>query len=78
MTAEEAREALARDNAPAVVFRPPGGEKAEDGVITSVGEKWVFVCYGRGTTSAATDPACLTLLATPEPGDSSEEGSGDG
>ena len=39
------------------------GELAEDGVITSVSGRFVFVRYGTTRTSAATDPADLTPLA---------------
>ena len=48
-----------------VVYRPYGycDCAAEDGTITSVNGRWVFVRYGHGTTSKATDPADLTLLA---------------
>lgn len=65
MTLTDAREALSRDPTPGVAFTPPHGGTPEYGVITSVNSRWIFVCYGGGTTSAATEPGCLTLL-TPE------------
>ena len=48
-----------------VVYHPagcdcPGGQ---EGTITSVNDRWVFVRYGSSRQSAATDPADLTLLA---------------
>ena len=46
-----------------VVYRPRGGGKSEDGTVTSVTERWVFVCYGLpGSTSKATDPADLEIV----------------
>lgn len=63
MMLEDAREALARDPAPGVVYTPPGGGSTEEGTITSVNDRFVFVRYGRSRTSAATEPHCLTLLA---------------
>ena len=65
MTLDEAREALARDDAPGVVYRPAHGD-AEEGTITSVGDRFVFVRYGSRRTSAATEPAALSLLARTE------------
>ena len=48
-----------------VIYVPRGSsaEAAEEGTITSVSGKWVFVRYGSSRQSAATDPADLTLLA---------------
>jgi hypothetical protein len=69
MTIDEAREALARDDAPGVVYRPHGEHRPwagppEQGVITAVGHVWVFVCYGTpGSTPRATNPADLEMLA---------------
>jgi hypothetical protein len=64
---EEARRRLAdatvRGLGPAVVYRSKGGDKVEDGVITSVGDRWVFVRYrGSLSTSAATDSEDLEWL----------------
>jgi hypothetical protein len=61
MTIDEAR-AHVGDG---VIYRPPGGgyDSAEEGTITSVNDRWVFVRYGRSRTSAATDPADLILLS---------------
>lgn len=45
-----------------VIYREPGdfpGAKVEYGRITSLNERFVFVRYGTGSTSAATDPADL-------------------
>lgn len=61
---EEARERLER-------YGPMGVGVAykrehcavEQGYITSVGDRFVFVNYGNGSTSAATDPADLSFLA---------------
>jgi hypothetical protein len=65
VTIDEARGALARFGSPGVIYRPPGGgmDSTEEGTITSVSDRWVFVRYGRSRTSAATSPADLTLLA---------------
>jgi hypothetical protein len=60
MTLEEAANAVGRG----VVYRPAGAYRSEDGVITSVNDRWVFVRYGVQDGSKATDPADLTLLAT--------------
>ena len=61
MTLDEARGAIDRE----VLYLPPGGsaESAEAGVITSVNHRWVFVRFGTSATSAACDPADLTLLS---------------
>jgi hypothetical protein len=53
----------ARDHIGAGVIYHPGRADAEDGVITSVNDHYVFVRYGSGGTSAATEPAALTLAA---------------
>ena len=46
-----------------VAYRPARSAlPAEDGVISSVSDRFVFVRYGSSVTSAATDPADLTLL----------------
>ena len=45
-----------------VIYTPYGDyehKKIEEGVITSFNDKVVFVRYGSGSTSAATDPADL-------------------
>jgi len=61
MTLDEARGAIDRE----VLYLPPGGsaESTEVGVVTSVGHQWVFVRFGTSGTSAACDPADLTLLS---------------
>jgi hypothetical protein len=66
MTLDQAREHIGHG----VVYHPMrpgvgGGllRDAEDGVITSVGEQYVFVRYAGDQNSKATDPAALTLLA---------------
>ena len=51
-----------------VVYAPAYGDR-EDGVITSVSDRFVFVRYGSRTTSAATEPAALSLLETTETGE---------
>ena len=50
-----------------VVYAPAHGER-EEGTITRVNDRFVFVRYGSRRTSAATDPAALFLLASPVPG----------
>jgi len=58
MTIDEARNSIG-----AGVIYHPGRTDAEAGVITSVNDHYVFVRYGSGGTSAATEPAALTLAA---------------
>ena len=59
MTIDEARAHIGDG----VIFHPRDTIWVEEGTITSVNDRWVFVRYGRSRTSAATDPADLTLLA---------------
>ena len=61
MTIDEARAHIGDG----VIYRPRGGstDSTEEGTITSVSDRFAFVRYGRSRTSAATDPADLTLLA---------------
>ena len=61
MTLDEARGAIDRE----VLYLPPGGsiDSTEVGVITSVNHRYVFVRFGSGATSAACNPADLTLLS---------------
>ena len=59
MTIEEARAHIGDG----VVYAPAYGDR-EDGVITSVSDRFAFVRYGSRQTSAATDPAALSLLNT--------------
>jgi hypothetical protein len=63
MTIDEARAHIG-DGA---IYRPRGGgtDSTEEGTITSVSDRFVFVRYGSSRTSAATDPADLTLLVAP-------------
>jgi hypothetical protein len=58
MTLDEAREHVGEG----VVYRTAYGN-TEDGVITSVGDRWVFVRYTGDQRSKATDPGMLHLLA---------------
>jgi len=62
--------AQARDHiGDGVVYYPDPGipsERAEQGVITSVNDAWVFVRYGDNTGSKATSPANLVLLNAAE------------
>lgn len=58
MTLEQARAHIGAK----VVYRTAYG-RIEEGVITSTGQRWVFVRYGADTGSKATDPAALSLLA---------------
>jgi hypothetical protein len=65
VTLTEAREHIGAG----VVYRPlPNApwSPTEDGTITSVNERWVFVRYAGDTNSKATDPAHLTFLAGDE------------
>jgi hypothetical protein len=48
-----------------VVYRTAYG-RAEEGVITSVNDRWVFVRYGASAGSMPTAPEMLTLLASKE------------
>ena len=58
MTLQEAREHIGHG----VVYRTAYG-RTEDGVITSVNDRWVFVHYAGDWQSKATDPVALHLLA---------------
>lgn len=49
-----------------VVYIPEHGAR-EDGVITSVTSRWVFVRYAGDAGSKATNPGDLTLLAAGVP-----------
>jgi len=49
-----------------VVYDPGFGPR-EDGIISSVGEQYVFVRYKGDFFGKATDPARLTLLAVSSP-----------
>lgn len=60
MTLDQARALLGAG----VVYRPFPGGLPEDGVITSVTDRWVFVRYRGDVGAKATDPAQLTPLAT--------------
>ena len=58
---------MTRDEAAAhigskVIYQPHGGP-VEEGVITSVGSRYVFVRYGSDVGSKATSADALTLLA---------------
>jgi hypothetical protein len=59
MTLDEARKHIGNKavyRAPHVGLHEPG----EEGVITSVNERWVFVRYLADPVSKATPPECLT------------------
>ncbi len=45
-----------------VIYHSPGGDKVEEGVITSFNDRFVFVRYGSNTTSAATRREDLTWV----------------
>ena len=49
-----------------VIYRPAHGDP-EEGTITSVNDRFVFVRYGTRRTSAATEPAALVLLSSSLP-----------
>lgn len=57
MTLDECREAVGRQ----VIYRPAHGANPEQGIITSVGEVYVFVRYGDDQHSKATAPGDLKL-----------------
>jgi hypothetical protein len=61
MTIDEAKQSIGRK----VIYRPSHSHApvSEEGVITSVNDTYVFVRYGSQTTSAATYPRDLSLLA---------------
>jgi len=59
MTIDEARGHIGDG----VIYRPRGGIGTEEGKITSVTDRWVFVRYGTRRAAEATDPADLELLA---------------
>jgi hypothetical protein len=61
MTLEEARAHTGR----AVIYHPyaPDLDPVEEGVITSVNDRYVFVRYGSDKGSKATAPELLTLAA---------------
>lgn len=52
-----------RDIGRAVVYRSAPNYKPEQGTITSFNDKYVFVRYGLGNTSAATDPSDLDWIS---------------
>ena len=58
MTLQEAREHIGHG----VVYQTAYG-RTEDGVITSVSDRWVFVLYRGDWQGKATDPVALHLLA---------------
>lgn len=60
MTLGEARDAIGQ----VVVYRPGGGG-LETGVVTSVGDAFVFVRYGADRHSKATRPEDLELETSP-------------
>jgi hypothetical protein len=55
----------------AVTYHPyaPELDPAEEGVITSVNDRYVFVRYGAGEGSKATSPGLLTLLTAATAGE---------
>lgn len=57
MTLDQARDHIGSK----VIYKDRG--QVEEGVITSVNDVFVFVRYGSQTTSAATRPGMLRLLA---------------
>ena len=57
MTLDEARAAVGL----AVVY--DSGHGREQGIVTSVNDRWVFVRYGSDSTSKATAPKSLQRLA---------------
>lgn len=61
MTLAEAAAGVGRG----VVYTPHHGGPKEDGVITSVNDRYVFVRYGARQGSSATEAADLEFLARP-------------
>lgn len=62
MTLNEARALLAESPGPPGVVYRPEGRPPEDGVITDVNERYVFVRYRGDQHSKATDPGMLEPL----------------
>jgi len=58
MTLEEARASIGL----LVIYRRKG-QKFDEGVVTSVNDRYVFVRYGSQVGSAATNPADLERVA---------------
>lgn len=58
MTINEAHDRIGQ----LVVYRPHPGGRAEQGVITSVNDHYVFVRYGSNQGSQATSPEDLSPL----------------
>lgn len=48
-------------------YRSSGGDKVEDGVISSISPHFIFVLYDGTTTPAATDRNNLEWRETPPP-----------
>ncbi len=48
-----------RDVGRAVIYRSPGGDKIEEGCVSSWNYVFIFVRYGIGPQAAATDPKDL-------------------
>jgi hypothetical protein len=63
----------ARDHIDDGVVYLSGTDRAEDGVITSVNDRYVFVRYRGWGGSKATSPEDLTLLARTSPTETGEE-----
>lgn len=59
MTLDEARDSIGL----LVIYRRKG-QKPDEGVITSVKDRYVFVRYGSQVGSAATNPADLERVAS--------------
>jgi hypothetical protein len=61
MTIDEARAHIGDG----VIWRPSGGgtDSTEEGAITSVSDRWVYVRFTAALTGVPIDPAYLTLLA---------------
>jgi hypothetical protein len=55
-------EATSQDIGRKVVYRDRSGYKVEEGVITSMNDRYVFVRYGAETTSKATCPKDLEFV----------------
>lgn len=69
MTLDEARSLLSLPENERRVRYSRDGWFPEEGVITSVSERFAFVRYEGGTHSKAANPADLTLLAGKVTGD---------
>lgn len=63
ITLDQARDALASGRTKVAYRAPYPNAAPEEGVITSVSDRFVFVRYGNGFAGVATDPDGLEFAA---------------